>query len=85
MKEIRLRVGCNYLDTITGKHTVINNTKFIKVNNFDDLYKVLKEKQEENILDHVHLEFYYVKNNLCYSIGDVMIPFKDNVPVSLHL
>lgn len=85
MKEIKLRVECNYPDRITGKHRVIDNTKFVEVNNFDDLRKVLKEKQEENILDHVHLEFYYVENNLCSSVGDVMVPFKDKVPVTFHL
>lgn len=85
MKEIKLRVECNYPDTITGKHTVIDNTKFIEVDNFDNLRKVLKEKQEEGILDHVHLEFYYQKNGIYYSVGDVMVPFKDKVPVSFYL
>lgn len=85
MKKIKLRVECNYPDTITGKHTIVDNTKFVEVDNFNELYEVLKEKQEEGILDHVHLEFYYVENKLCYSVGDVMVPFKNNVPVSIHL
>lgn len=85
MKEIKLRVECEYPDTVTGKHTVIDNKKVIEVDNFDDLRKVLKEKQEEGILDHVHLEFYYVENKLCYGVGDVVVPFKDKVPVSIHL
>lgn len=87
MKKIKLRVECNYPDTVISKHTVIDNTKFVEVevDDFNHLYKVLKEKQEEGILDHVHLEFYYQENSLCYSVGHVMVPFKNNVPVSIRL
>lgn len=85
MKEIKLRVECNYPDTFTGKHTIIDNTKFIEVDNFENLLEVLKEKKEEGVLDHVHLEFYYLENKLCRSVADVMIPFKDKVPVTLDL
>lgn len=85
MKEIKLRVECNYPDTITDKHTVVDNTEFVEVDDFNHLREVLKEKKEEDILDHVHLEFYYQKNGLYYSVGDVMVPFKDEVPVSIHL
>jgi hypothetical protein len=85
MKEIKVRVECNYPDTITDEHTVVDNTEFIEVDDFNNLYEVLNEKQEEGILNHVHLEFYYRGNNICYSVGHVMVPFKDKVPVSIHL
>lgn len=84
MKEIKLRVECNYPDTVTGKHTIVDNTEFIEVDDFNNLYEVLKEKQKEGILNHVHLEFYYQGNNICYNVGHVMVPFKDKVPVSIY-
>ena len=40
MKEIKLRVECNYSDTVTGKHTIIDNTEVIEVDNFNNLYEL---------------------------------------------
>lgn len=85
MKEIKLRVECNYPDTVTGKHTIIDNTEVIEVDNFNDLYEVLKEKKEENILDHVHLRFEHLDNGIYYSLGSVTIPFNNKVSVYIHL
>lgn len=84
MKEIKLRVECNYPDTVIGKHTIVDNTEVIEVNDFNDLYKVLKEKKEENILDHVHLRFEYLDDGIYYSLGSVTIPFNDKVSVSIR-
>lgn len=48
----------------------------------EDLYKVLKEKKDEDILDHVYLLFDTLNNVGNFEeTGELVLPFADNVRV----
>lgn len=80
-QELLIQVRCEYLDDVENGEFK-DGTQCIEVRSIEDLYKVLKEKKDESILNHVHLSFGTLNSIGNFEeTGELVLPFADNVRV----
>lgn len=80
-QELFVQVRCEYPDNLENGE-LKDGRECIEVQSIEDLYKVLKEKKDESILDHVHLAFGTFNSIGNFEeTGELVLPFTDNVRV----
>ena len=71
---MKVLVEMNYPDSTDISEEFVDGDKFEEVKDFEELYQLLKDVNNEDLLNHVHLEFRDDNNDF---VGKITILLKD--------